>query len=113
MRSHKPEDDAAGCAVTPHRPGPFLSPGAAVAPTELAPEASAPPHLGTRPREAPRSRCFWRKALCRRGGRMTERAHNPYHGFPGGRPAWPTATWQQRAGTEANKPNAALTRRRG
>lgn len=47
MRSHKPEDDAAGCAVTPHRPGPFLSPGAAVAPTELAPEASAPPHLGT------------------------------------------------------------------
>lgn len=41
---------------------------------------------------------------------MTERAHNPYHGFPGGRPAWPTATWQQRAGTEANKPNAETTR---
>ena len=28
---------------------------------------------------------------------MTERANNPYHGFPGGRPAWPTSTWQQRA----------------
>lgn len=31
---------------------------------------------------------------------MTERAHNPYHGFPGGRPAWPTSTWQQRANTD-------------
>ena len=31
---------------------------------------------------------------------MTERANNPYHGFPGGRPAWPTSTGQQRANAD-------------